>query len=174
MWAWVAPAAAASYALQMNPEQAVEWSKLTAFFAIAAGALLCPFAGHVADRIGKAELTILAMACSGTSALLAAFVFGGPAILVAAVFVLWGLSIIPDSAQFSALVADFSPPEIAGSLMSLQTALGFALTIMTVQVTPLLAVWLGWPILFCLLSVGPLAGIVSMWTLTRRHVASTR
>ena len=174
LWAWVAPAAAASYALRMSPEQAVEWSKLTAFLAIGAGALLCPFAGRIADRLGKAELTILAMACSGTSALLAAAVFGGPALLVAAVFILWGLTVIPDSAQFSALVADFSSPEITGSLMSLQTALGFALTILTVQVTPLLAAWLGWPGLFCLLAIGPLAGIASMWTLTRRYAAAPR
>lgn len=172
-WAWVAPAAAASYAMQMDPEQAMAWSKLTAFVAIGAGALLCPFAGRLADRVGKAELTILAMVASGASALLAAAVFGGPPWLLALAFLAWGLSIIPDSAQFSALIADYSEPELTGSLMSLQTALGFALTIVTVQLTPLIAAWLGWPALFCILAIGPLIGIVSMWTLTRRHAAKS-
>lgn len=169
MWAWVAPAAAASYALRMSPEQALEWSKLTAFVAIGSGALLCPFAGRFADRLGKAELTILAMSSSCLAALLAAVVFGGPALLVAAVFVFWGLAIIPDSAQFSALVADFAPPESTGSLMSLQTALGFALTIVTVQLTPLIADWAGWPFLFCFLAIGPFVGILGMWKLRRGY-----
>ena len=165
-WAWVAPAAAASYLLKTTPEQAVEWSKLTAFVAIGSGALLCPFAGKLADKVGKAELTIMAMAVSGLSALTAAFVFGGPVWLVATVFMIWGLSVIPDSAQFSALVADLAPPEMTGSLMSLQTALGFALTIMTVQVSPLVANHMGWPFLFCVLALGPAVGIVAMKKLT--------
>jgi len=157
LWAWIAPAAAASYLLQTSPENALSWSKLTAFIAIASGALLCPFAGRIADRIGKAELTIVAMTISGTSALLAAMSFGGPVTLMAAIFVLWGLSVIPDSAQFSALVADLSPGEMAGSLMSLQTALGFALTIITVQVSPFIAELFGWPVLFVILALGPAA-----------------
>lgn len=167
LWAWIAPAAAASYMLQTSPENAIEWSKLTAFVAIASGALLCPFAGKLADRVGKSELTILAMAVSGSSAILAAIVYGGPIPLVAMVFIVWGLSVIPDSAQFSALVADLSPPEMTGSLMSLQTALGFALTIVTVQVTPLIAESWGWPLLFTLLALGPAAGIMAMMGLTR-------
>lgn len=168
LWAWIAPAAAASYLYQMPQESAVEWSKLTAFFAIASGAILCPFAGRLADRIGKAELTILAMIVSACSAVLAAVVFAGPAPLMAAVFVLWGLSVIPDSAQFSALVADLAPAEMVGSLMSLQTALGFALTIFTVQLTPFVAEQFGWPFLFCVLAVGPVVGCISMLGLTRR------
>ncbi len=167
LWAWIAPAAAASYVLRTTPENAIEWSKLTAFVAIASGALLCPFAGRFADRMGKSELTIMAMTISGSSAVVAAMAFGGPIPLVATVFIIWGLSVIPDSAQFSALVADLSPPEMTGSLMSLQTALGFALTILTVQVTPLIAEHWGWPTLFCLLALGPVTGIIAMLGLTR-------
>jgi MFS family permease len=171
LWAWIAPAAAASYLFQMPQESAVEWSKLTAFFAIASGALLCPFAGSLADRIGKAELTIVAMIVSACSAVLAAVTFGGSAPLMAAVFVLWGLSVIPDSAQFSALVADLAPTEMVGSLMSLQTALGFALTIFTVQMTPFVAERFGWSFLFCVLAIGPIVGCISMVGLTRRRSA---
>jgi len=170
LWAWIAPAAAASYLLQTTPDNAVSWSKLTAFVAIASGALLCPFAGRVADKLGKAELTILAMTISGSSALLAALAYGGPIPLVATVFVLWGLSVIPDSAQFSAMVADLSPAESAGSLMSLQTALGFALTIVTVQVTPFFAEQFGWPALFCVLALGPMLGVWSMLGLLKSRL----
>ncbi len=170
LWAWIAPAAAASYVLQTSLDEATQLSKLTAFIAIGAGALLCPFAGKLADALGKAELTIVSMAISGSSAIAAAVVFGGPMWLVFAVFVVWGLSVIPDSAQFSAMVADLAPPESSGSLMSLQTALGFALTIVTVQLTPLLAQVIGWPGLFCVLALGPVVGIISMSGLTRRRL----
>ena len=59
---------------------------------------------------------------------------------------IWGAAVIPDSAQFSALVADAAPPERAGSLMTLQTALGFTLTFFTVQAVPAVAAALGWPV----------------------------
>jgi len=83
------------------------------------------------------------------------------------VFVLWGMFIIPDSAQFSALVADLAPPDRAGSLLTLQTALGFLLTILTVQLTPMLADWISWPGVFVVLALGPLLGVVSMWPLMK-------
>ncbi len=69
---------------------------------------------------------------------------------------------MPDSAQFSALVADASPPHQAGSLLTFQTALGFALTFVTVQLTPVLASALGWPTVLAGLAIGPAFGIVAM------------
>ena len=167
MWAWIGPAAAASYVLNTDPESANRLAKLTAFCAIGGGALLCPIAGLLADRIGKAQITIVAMSCSAVAALATAFAWGGPNSWFFVCAVLWGLAIIPDSAQFSALIADYASAENAGSLMTLQTALGFALTIVTVQVTPAIAALTGWPLLFALLALGPVAGIVSMLPLRR-------
>lgn len=162
MWAWVGLATATSYAVTMPMDEAVRLSTITAFAAIAAGAVASILAGLVADRIGKAEVAIIAMIVSGLSALAAALTFGGPAWLTLVVVVIWGISIIPDSAQFSALVADFAPPDQAGSLMTFQTALGFALTIVTVQTTPLLASAFGWPLVLAGLALGPLFGVVAM------------
>ena len=84
-------------------------------------------------------MATIAMVASGACAILTALTFGGPVWLTFTLVLLWGASILPDSAQFSALVADYSPPEQAGSLLTFQTALGFALTIVTVQFTPLVA-----------------------------------
>ncbi len=162
MWAWIAAATAASYGATLPVAEAERLAKLTTFLAIAAGGLACAFAGTIADRIGKAEVTIVAMAVSGTSAIAAAMTFGGPVWLTALVVVVWGISVIPDSAQFSALVADAAPPEQAGSLMTFQTALGFALTILTVQATPVVAAALGWPAVLAVLAIGPALGIVAM------------
>jgi MFS family permease len=162
MWAWIGVAAATSYGMTMPAADAAYYAKLTAFLAIGSGGVICVFAGIAADRIGKAQTAIIAMAISGTCALLAAATFGGPAWITFAIVLVWGMAIIPDSAQFSALVADASPPELAGSLMTFQTALGFALTIITVQMTPLLAATFGWPFLLASLAIGPALGIGAM------------
>jgi len=165
MWSWIGVALAVSFSHQMDNEAAAQFAKLMAFIIIAAGALSCGIAGWVADRIGKAELTIIAMAVSGASALLFAATFGGSVWITVVVSIIWGISIIPDSAQFSVLVADYAQSDQAGSLLTFQTALGFALTIATVQLTPVIAAAVGWPTMMGLLALGPVFGIVSMWGL---------
>lgn len=162
MWAWIATATAASYQVSLTKADAEWLSKVTAFLAIALGAVTSVIAGWVADRIGKAELTIIAMAVSGLSAIAAGLTFGGSPLLTFLIVMVWGMAIIPDSAQFSALVADASPPSEAGSLMTFQTALGFLLTFFTVQAAPVLAVEFGWPTILGCLALGPFAGIFAM------------
>lgn len=162
MWAWIATATAISYTAELGIEGAQYFSRITAFVAISAGGIASIFAGKIADRIGKAELTIFVMALSAGAAIATAITFGGP-VWVTFIFVLiWGIFIIPDSAQFSAIVADVSPPDQAGSLMTFQTALGFALTIITVQASPALALIFGWPIVIATLAIGPILGIIAM------------
>ncbi|MEE8333239.1 MAG: MFS transporter [Alphaproteobacteria bacterium] len=167
MWAWIAVATTASYSVSLPIADAEQLAKLTAFIAIGAGGIACAFAGFAADRIGKAETAIIAMALSGTSAITAAISFGGPVWLTFVIVVIWGITIVPDSAQFSALVADFVPPEQSGTLLSFQTALGFALTFITVQITPAIAASLGWPVVLAGLAIGPALGIVAMLRLKR-------
>jgi hypothetical protein len=107
------------------------------------------------------------MALSGSAAIATALSFGGPIWLTFGLIILWGIFVIPDSAQFSALVADASPPDLAGSALTLQTALGFALTAVTVQATPLLANAFGWPTILAGLALGPVVGIAAMLRLLK-------
>ena len=145
--------------------------KLTAFLTIALGGVACVIAGRLADRIGKAEVAIIAMTVSGGAAILTALTFGGPVWLSFGLIMIWGIAVIPDSAQFSALVADAAPPHLAGSLMTFQTAIGFALTILTVQMTPVLAHAIGWPLVLGGLAIGPALGIAAMLPLRARQPA---
>src|SRR5690606_36492544 len=108
-----------------------------------------------------------AMVASGACAVLIAVTFGGPPALTFAIAVVWGLAVIPDSAQFSALVSDFAPPEKAGSILTFQTALGFALTFFTVQATPLAAGAVGWPVVLAALALVPVFGVIAMLPLRR-------
>jgi len=167
-WAWIGVALALSFSAQMSEPDALALAKITAFVAIGIGAVACVIAGLYADRIGKAKITIIAMAGSGLAALMAAFAFGGPPWIMIVFVVIWGAMVIADSAQFSALVADYAPPERVGALLTFQTALGFGLTVMTVQLTPPLAKIISWPGLFIVLAAGPLVGIIAMVRL--RHI----
>ncbi len=167
MWAWIGVALAVSFSAHMPAETAIPLSRLIAFLTIAAGGAACVVAGIMADRIGKANIAIAAMVISGTAALASALTFGGPVWLTILCVLIWGASILPDSAQFSALVADYAPPDQAGSLMSFQTALGFALTFFTVQLTPLGAELIGWPGVFVMMAIGPAFGILGMLRLKR-------
>lgn len=162
MWAWIGLAATISFSASLPEPEATSLGRITAFAAIAAGGFACVVGGVFADRIGKANIAILAMVVSGCAAIATALTFGGPVWLTVVCVLIWGASILPDSAQFSALVADHSPPEKAGSLMTFQTALGFALTFVTVQATPVLAAQIGWPGVFLIMAIGPACGVIAM------------
>lgn len=166
-WAWIGAASAAAFAGTYGAGPAADMARGLTFAAIALGGLACAPAGWFADRIGKARVARLALIGSAASALLAAAVFHGPPWLLALTVIAWGLTVIPDSAQFSALVADAAPPERAGSLLTFQTALGFLLTFFTVQATPSVAAALGWPATFAIMALGPIAGAEAMRRLIR-------
>ena len=84
------------------------------------------------------------------------------------VLLVWGIAIVPDSGIYSTLVADAAPPERAGSLLTVQTALGFLLTAFTVQTAPALAAVMGWAWVLAIMALGPVVGIRAMQLLIRR------
>ena len=161
-WAWISVALIISFGLHMPIENARALAKLIAFCAVGIGAISCVIAGLYADIIGKAKTTIIAMAGSASAALLAALFFESAPYLMIIIALIWGAFVIADSAQFSALIADYTPPEQTGTILTLQTALGFAVTIISVQGAPFLADMVGWRAVFIVLAAGPIFGIWAM------------
>jgi MFS family permease len=165
MWTWVAVFAAASFAAAAAPTTA---ASLAAFVAIGSGAIGCVLAGWLADSLGRARIAIWAMWTSAACCALTPLVFGrAPGWLYLLVMV-WGFSIVADSAQFSALVSEYSPPDHVGTALTLQTCLGFLLTTVTIELLPRAAAVVGWKYAAWLLVPGPLAGILAMRGLVRR------
>jgi MFS family permease len=171
MWAWIGVFLAASFGMTQAPCDAVVAAKLVAFATIGAGAIGCVVAGLLADRIGRTTVTIVAMAISGTCAATVGLFFGGATWALTALCIVWGVSIVADSAQFSASIAELSPPPWVGTMLSLQTALGFTLTLVTIHLMPYLVDALGWRYAFVPLAIGPACGICAM-VLLRRHPRS--
>ncbi|MEM6848873.1 MAG: MFS transporter, partial [Pseudomonadota bacterium] len=156
-WAWVATFAAIA-ATNAGHSDPVRFGSLIAFAAITLGALACIPVGWLAVSRGKAPVARAVLLASGSSAILAALTFSAPLPIFAAILIVWGIAVIPDSAQFSALVADAAPPDMAGSLLTLQNAIGFALSAVTVQLVPEVAAHAGWPMAMAILAIGPAAG----------------
>ena len=133
-----------------------------------AGAVGCVLAGWVADRIGRTTVTIAAMAVSGACCVLSAWVYAAPGWVLLVFGLVWGASVIADSAQFSASVTELADPSYMGTALTLQTSMGFALTLVTIWGLPLLAELVGWRFAFLALAPGPLFGGWSMLALRRR------
>jgi MFS family permease len=146
---------------------------LLAFATIAAGTIGCVLAGVAADRVGRPIVTIIAMAVSGTCALVIGFVSDAPLLVVSAVAIVWGASIVADSAQFSAAVTELAPTQYVGTAITLQTCVGFLLTVVTIRLVPVWADLWGWRLAYVPLAIGPAAGIAAMWPL-RRAASGTR
>jgi MFS family permease len=172
MWAWIGVFLGASFAQSMPAEEARTASRLLAFATIGIGAAGCIGAGVLADRLGRTTITIAAMAVSGTCAATVGLLFGGPTWALMLVCLIWGVSIVADSAQFSASIAELSPPAWVGTMLTLQTALGFTLTLVTIQVMPWLVEALTWRYAFVPLAIGPAFGIVAMALLRRQPHAT--
>ena len=168
MWTWVPLFLAASFAVAGSTDTAT--AALAAFVVVAAGGIGCVAGGILADRLGRTTITIVAMVVSGTCAVLIGFTYGGPPAIVLALAVVWGITVVADSAQFSAAVSELSPPGTAGSALSLQTAAGFVLTAATILSVGALdpGDGAGWRIAFGTLALGPLIGIIAMWRLRSR------
>jgi MFS family permease len=171
MWTWVPAFIAASLAISGDVTAAA--SSAVAFLVVAAGAAGCVAAGALADRLGRTTLTIAAMALSGSSAIAAGLLFGAPTAVLLTVVVIWGITVVADSAQFSTAVSELSPPGTAGSALALQTAAGFLLTGVTIVGVGLIAPGeQAWGLAFGILALGPLVGIAAMWRLRRRPEAT--
>jgi MFS family permease len=170
MWAWLL--AYLTAALDKGGADVSGNASLLTFIAVASGVLGCFAGGILSDRFGRTATTAGMMIVSGTCALAIGFVFDGPFWLLALVVIAWGISIIGDSAQFSAAVTELADRNYVGTALSLQMGMGFALTILMIWLMPHIADWLGgWRWTFASLAIGPAIGAFAMLVLRRRPEA---
>jgi MFS family permease len=134
---------------------------LAAFATVAIGVIGCVAGGQFADRRGRCLTAIISLVISGGCALVAGSLTPWPAILTG-VCLLWGVSVIADSAQFSAAVSELCDPRYVGTALAIQTCVGFLLTTLTIALLPLMQQRLGWPLATATLAAGPIVGIWQM------------
>ena len=163
MWTWVPAYAAASFAASGDGDPSRTAVELAAFAAIGvAGLAGCLLGGVLADARGRATVTIGAMAVSGTCCVAASVVYGLAPAIVVVLLLVWGMAVVADSAQFSTALTEVADPDYVGTAVTAQTAIGFAITVVSIRLLPGVRDDVGWRYAFLFLAVGPALGIVAM------------
>ena len=168
MWTWLPLFLILSYRSAGWSEQSAQ---LLGFSVIAVGGLGSVLAGKYADRLGRTKLTSWSMIISGSCALAIGFFFQNP-MLLTIIALIWGFTVVADSAQFSAAVSELSDPRYVGTTLALQTSMGFLLTMISIRLIPVIADKIGWNFAFIILVLGPIFGTISMLKLRKLPEAS--
>ena len=163
MWTWLAAFLAASVEARGGGAYAGLNASGATFVCVGlAGGLGAYAGGALADRWGRTALTMAAMALSGLCALLIGFTFGGPPLITLLVAIVWGVTVVADSAQFSTAVTELAPAAYVGTALTAQTCLGFALTMLSIWAIPPAVSLVGWRWAFAMLAIGPALGVLAM------------
>jgi MFS family permease len=160
MWAWFAVFFGA--ALEADGGGSASGAALATFAVIGIGGVGCWVGGLLGDRWGRTSTTALMMAISAACALGIGLFLTGPTWLLLTIGLVWGFTVVADSAQFSTIVTELADQAYVGTALTLQLALGFTLTVATIWLIPELEAQTGWRWAFAFLAPGPLLGIAAM------------
>jgi len=162
MWAWIAVFLTSSFRVT---GVGAAWASAVAFAVISMGGFGSLLAGQWADRFGRTTVTILSLVMSGICSILVGPLFGQNPLLLTLLCLIWGFAIVADSAQFSTAISELCRTEYTGTALTLQTSIGFLLTLVTIRLIPTLEGYVGWNWAFAFLAIGPGVGIWAMYKL---------
>lgn len=159
LWAFV-PIILMAYVAN-NPEVTINIS-FWAFFIIGSGSLGCMGGGIISKKIGSGSVAFTQLACSGVCCLLSPLIFQSSVELYLGFLIFWGIVVVGDSPQFSALVAQTAPKELVGSALTIVNCIGFSITIVSIQLTNYIYNSIRPDYIFLLLAIGPIIGLISL------------
>ncbi len=171
-WAFV-PFFLKAYHIQNDSEIAVDIS-FWSFWVIAAGAAGCIIGGIISIRQGSARVAFAQLSASGLFCIISPLLFVTPFPIFLLGLILWGVVVVGDSPQFSALIARHAQPELVGTSLTMVNSIGFLLTIPSMQLIGYLSHLLPTRYLFLCLLVGPVLGLISMLPAVRSPSTKTR
>ena len=168
LWTWL-PTFLAASGTATTGRSALASPGIETFLAIGvAGVAGCLIGGWAADRLGRAATAAAALAVSGACCLLSPLSFTASRLWLLAFAAVWGAAVIADSGVFSTLLSELADRRYLGTALTAQTAVGFGLTIVTIQAIPLLAAATGWRYAFLALAAGPMTALPALTALNRQ------
>ncbi|MFK7808441.1 MAG: MFS transporter [Saprospiraceae bacterium] len=141
-------------------------SSLWAFFIIGSGSIACVLGGYWSKRVGAKTVAISALKVSGLCCLFFPVIYHlsdgqGSRVLFLSFLLLWGMTVVADSPMFSTLVASYAPPANKGTALTIVNCIGFAITILSIQLISALMEVMDFEYVFVLLGLGPMAGLIA-------------
>jgi MFS family permease len=137
---------------------------LVAFATVAMGSIGCAAGGWISRRVGERDVALVSLLISGTMCAVSGFAYALPPPALVVFLLVWGFFVVSDSPQFSALAARYCPREYTGTALTVQNGIGFAVTVVSIQLLPLVAARAGWRWAFVFLTIGPALGA---WFMSR-------
>jgi MFS family permease len=135
---------------------------LVAFLTVGIGGLGCVLGGWISRRVGERRVALACLVASACCCALSPLAFRLPVPALVAFLLFWGVVVVADSPQFSALAARYCPPAYTGTAFTVQNGVGFAITLFSIQLLPLVASRVGWRWTFLSLLPGPVLGALAM------------
>jgi predicted MFS family arabinose efflux permease len=167
LWTWLGTFA--MLGRQERDDGAVVSTGVVAFLAIgAAGVVGCLAGGWASDRFGRSPTAVAALVISGACCVVSPLFFAAPSPVLIAFLLVWGAAVIADSGVFSAALSEAADSRYVGTALTAQTAIGFLLTVVTIELVPVVAQFVSWQFAFWLLAPGPAVGAIAMHALRAR------
>lgn len=141
---------------------------LISFAVIGFGGISCMLGGYISLKVGSIRTAFTALLVSGLCCLFSPVLYSLPLLLFLAYLIIWGMSVTADSPQFSSLVAGFSDPAVKGTALTIVNSIGFAVTVISIQVINYLSPVILPEYLFLILVPGPVFGLLSMIPLLKK------
>lgn len=163
MWIWLPLFLKSAYEITYPGKDATLFFSLAAFSIFSLGACGSIIGGFLSDKYGRTKFNISMLVISGISSILIGIVYPNP-YLILTIALIWGLTIVPDSPQYSSMITELSDPKLIGTALTLQLAIGFLITIGSIILVPIVVENFGWSFAFSFLFIGPLFGI---WALLK-------
>ena len=171
-WVWIPVFLEESHKLSYPSGNATLFFSIGTFIVFISGSLGNAFGGLLADRIGRTKFNIIMLILSGSSSIFIGF-FLNNAILALIIAVIWGITVVPDSPQYSVMITELTDQDYIGTALTIQTSVGFGITLLSIRLLPSFVHIVSWLFGFSLLALGPLLGILSL-ILLRKEPDSTK
>jgi len=137
---------------------------LLSFIVIGIGSLSCIIGGYISEKYGAKKTAGAFLFLSGLCCLLSPLVIlYASAQIFISFLIFWGMVVIADSPLFSTLVAQNAPSEIKGTALTIVNSIGFAITIISIQLLNILRLEINPVFLYIILSIGPVLGLLGLF-----------